>query len=58
MLGTSQRPTLAAKAMDLDTRAPEEPSRVVIIPNLQASAKDESSSIFSLMEASSLFLAL
>ncbi len=50
--------TLAANAMQRDTRAPEEPSRVVIMPNLQAEMNSPRSSTFSLMEASSRFFSL
>jgi hypothetical protein len=50
--------TLAAKAMQRDTRAPEEPSRVVIMPNLLAEMNSLRSSIFSLMEAWSRFFCL
>ena len=50
--------TLAANAMQRDTRAPEEPSRVVIMPNLQAEMNSLRSSTFSLMEAWSRFFSL
>ena len=49
--------TFAANAMHLETREPVEPSRVVIMPNLQAEMNSLRSSIFSLMETSSIFLA-
>jgi hypothetical protein len=49
---------LAANAMHLDTKAPEEPSRVVIMPNLQEETNSLRSSILSLMEASSMFFSL
>lgn len=49
---------MAANAMQRDTRAPEEPSRVVIMPNLQAEMNSLRSSTFSLMEASSRFFSL
>jgi hypothetical protein len=52
------RLTLAANAMQRDTRAPEEPSRVVIMPNLLAEMNSLRSSIFSLMEAWSRFFSL
>lgn len=44
--------------MHLDTNAPEDPSRVVIMPNLESLMKAERSSTFSLMEVSSLLAAL
>jgi hypothetical protein len=50
--------TFAAKAIHLDTRAPEAASRVVIIPNLQAETKSLRSSTLSLMEAWSMFFSL
>ena len=51
-------PTLPAKAMHLLTSMPVSATLVVIMPNLHASTKAVSPSIFSLREASSLFLAL
>jgi hypothetical protein len=50
--------TLAANAMQRDTRAPEEPSRVVIMPNLLEEMNSLRSSTFSLMEAWSRFFSL
>lgn len=50
--------TFAAKAIHLETKAPDEPSLVVIIPNLHELMNSDRSSIFSLMEVSSAFLAL
>jgi hypothetical protein len=44
--------------MHLDTNAPEEPSRVVIMPNLQEETNSLRSSTLSLMEASSRFFSL
>lgn len=44
--------------MHLDTKAPEEPSLVVIMPNLQALANSDRSSTFSWIVVSSLFFAL
>lgn len=48
----------AAKAMHLETKAPDFPSRVVIIPNLQAVTNSDKSSTFSLIDVSSLFFSL
>jgi hypothetical protein len=50
--------TFAANAMHLETSCPLDPSRVVIMPNLQAEMNSERSSTFSLIEASSMFFAL
>ena len=50
--------TFAAKAIHLETRAPEDPSRVVIMPNLQAETNSLRSSTLSLMEAWSMFFSL
>jgi hypothetical protein len=50
--------TFAANAMHLETSCPLVPSRVVIMPNLQAEMNSEKSSTFSLMGASSMFFAL
>jgi hypothetical protein len=50
--------TLAAIAMQRETSAPEDLTRVVIMPNLQESAKAVRPSTFSLIETSSIFLAL
>lgn len=44
--------------MHLETKAPEDPSRVVIMPNLHALTNSARSSTFSLMEVSSLLTAL
>ena len=44
--------------MHLETKAPDEPSLVVIMPNLQALTNSERSSTFSWMEVSSLVVAL
>jgi len=44
--------------MHLETKAPDEPSLVVIMPNLQALTNSERSSTFSWMEVSSLLVAL
>jgi hypothetical protein len=52
-----RRRTFAANAMHRETRVPVEPSRVVIMPNLQAEMNLLRSSTFSLMETSSMFLA-
>jgi hypothetical protein len=50
--------TFAAKAIHLETRAPEDPSRVVIMPNLQAETNSLRPSTLSLMEAWSMFFSL
>lgn len=50
--------TLAATAIHLLTNMPVFPSRVVIIPNLQASMKVDRSSIFSERGGVSLLAAL
>ena len=50
--------TFAANAMHLETSCPLVPSRVVIMPNLQAEMNSDRPSTFSLMGASSMFFAL
>jgi hypothetical protein len=50
--------TLPAKAIHLDTNAPLEPSRVVIMPNLLAEMNSVSPSTFSWMEGLSVLFAL
>jgi hypothetical protein len=50
--------TLPAKAIHLDTNAPLEPSRVVIMPNLLAEMNAVSPSTFSWMEGLSVLFAL
>lgn len=50
--------TLAANAMHRDTSAPEDPSRVVIIPNLEVEIKSIRSSTFSLIDVLSRFFSL
>ena len=54
---TDRSCTCAANAMQRETKAPEEPSRVVIMPNLQAVMNSLRPSTFSLMETLSMFLA-
>lgn len=44
--------------MHLEVKAPDEASRVVIMPNLHALTKSDRSSTFSLMDVSSLLVAL
>ena len=50
--------TFAAKAMHLETSCPLVPSRVVVMPNLQAEMNSNRSSTISLMGAASIFFAL